>query len=888
MNVFTHVTVKSLKKNRMRTAVTVIGIVLATAMLTAVTTFISSLQSFMVRSAIAEAGNWYGAAFQIPKDKREELAGDPEVTAFTSFQEIGYARLEAEGDSSKPYLFVAGVEDTFYDLLPIHLMRGRLPEDSTELVIPRHMLVQRRLTADIGDTITLELGERVSDSGKLSFANPVVLITEDGETEEELVYEETRTYTIVGVIERPDLEDYNAAGYFCMTGADPDPADDSTFTCYYRIRKSSDIYSFQETRTAGYGGVYNTNLLRYLGASNNRPMMRMIYGLAAILILLIMTGGVSLVYNSFAISVSDRTRQFGLLASTGATPKQIRRMVITEALIVGGIGIPLGILSGIGGIGVTLHFLENSFAYMYAGNVPMYLSVSVPAVVIAGATALLTVLLSAFLPAGRAARVSPMEAIRQSRDIRVPRQVQKKGRLFFRLFGLEGMIAGKHFSRNRRQYRATIFSLFISIVLFISASSFSAYLKNSIGGMGEAVGYDVSVYFEGADVKPEEEERFVESIRRVEGVERMISVKGANGELAVLPEQMTEKYRTYAEEDAARWDQEFWQEDGTAGLGTFVAVLEDADFAAYLEELGLSGQISVDPAEGGVLVLNQIRVYDPGEERYRFLDVLDPETIGSELKMSVTDYKSMARNQEEAPEEDLETENYQQEVSFTVTAFVEKGPMNLFARQGDLFGLIMSQSVFEARIPQGERYLNGHNVYVQASDHQGVRERIENLSLEAQGSTYLFVYDETESMITEQNMLFTVEVFTYGFIVLISLIAVANVFNTISTGFLLRRREFAILTSVGMAPKGMNRMLSCECILYGCKALLYGLPVSVFVTWRIYKVVQDSIETGFFIPAASIVIAVFSVFAVVFATMIYARNKMKKENVIDNIRQESL
>ncbi len=887
MNVFTHVTVKTLKKNKMRTAVTVIGIILATAMLTAVTTFISSLQSFMVRSAIAETGNWYGAVFQVPLEKRQELAADPQVTALASFQELGYAKLLVEGDPAKPYVFIAGAEDSFYEMLPLKLLRGRFPENDRELVIPRHLLVQRRLSADLGDTVTLDLGKRFSDGIQLSFGTPVDL-TEDGRTDEELVCEKTRTYTIVGIMERPELEDYNAAGYFCLTGAEKEPAGDSTFTCYYRIRNSGDIYDFQEAKTGEYGGSYNYQLLRYLGSSDNRPMMQMIYGLATILILLIMTGGVSLVYNSFAISVSDRTRQFGLLASTGATPKQIRRMVITEALIVGGIGIPLGILSGICGIGVTLHFLENSFEYMYAGNVPMYLSVSLPAVVIAGATALFTVLLSAFLPAGRAARVSPMEAIRQSKDIRVPKAVRRKGRFFFRLFGLEGMIAGKHFSRNRRQYRATIFSLFISLVLFISASSFSAYLKNSIGRVGETVDYDVSVYFEGACTNLAEEEHFVEEIRRIEGVDRMISLKAVQGEMPVTPAQITEAYGSYAQENALRWDQEFWKEDGTADISVFVAVMEDDDYEAYLKDEGLLGQVSLDPAKGQAVALNQVRAYDQGEDRYRFLNILSPEMAGREMKLLATDYSGMARAQEEAPETEVETADFQKEVSFCIAAEAEKGPMNLFARQGGTFALIVSRSVFEARIPDGERYINGHEVFVQAEDHQGVKERIETLSLEAEGGTYLFVFDETESRISEQNMIFTIDVFTYGFIALISLIAAANVFNTISTGFLLRRREFAILTSVGMGPGAMNRMLSCECILYGCKALLYGLPVSVFVTWRIYKVVESSMEVGFFIPGASMAIAVFSVFAVVFATMIYARNKMKKENVIDNIRQESL
>ena len=193
----------------------------------------------------------------------------------------------------------------------------------------------------------------------------------------------------------------------------------------------------------------------------------------------------------------------------------------------------------------------------------------------------------------------------------------------------------------------------------------------------------------------------------------------------------------------------------------------------------------------------------------------------------------------------------------------------------------------------GERadlYLTQHTLYLKAEDHRKTAERIQTLVsgwMETDGG-YAFVNDEAEQVEAEKNLLLTVDVFTYGFIVLISLIAAANVFNTISTAFLLRRREFAVLSSVGMTPKEMSRMLNFECLFYGLKALLFGIPAALLVTYEIYRVVSASWATGFRIPAASIPVAVVSVFAVVFAAMLYARSKMRRENIIDSIREESL
>jgi putative ABC transport system permease protein len=133
-----------------------------------------------------------------------------------------------------------------------------------------------------------------------------------------------------------------------------------------------------------------------------------------------------------------------------------------------------------------------------------------------------------------------------------------------------------------------------------------------------------------------------------------------------------------------------------------------------------------------------------------------------------------------------------------------------------------------------------------------------------------------------------VNIFSIGFIVLISLIAAANVFNTISTNIALRRREFAMLKSIGMTQKGFNKMMNFECLLYGLKGLVYGIPVSIGITWLIYQSILNGWETGFFIPWHSIVIAVGSVFAVVFATMLYAMDRIKKDNPIDALKNENL
>lgn len=880
MNVWTRLTGKTLKANRTRTAVTIVGIVLAAAMLTAVTTFISSLRQYLIANIIAEEGNWHGEAIQIPADKVEELESLSQVEAQVTWQDLGYAASHLKGTDdtdARPYYHVVGVDEAFTEMVPVTVEEGRLPKHAGEILLPSSLKSTMETLGEkaweIGDTITLELGDRFLEGERLSEINPPVYRYEErGELAETWEKRETRTYTVVGYGEEAD---YSSAAFLCFTGKDTDPAPDSLYNSFFRLRKGRDVYEFASRYLGDYGVIYNSQLLRMQGISTNQAYLQFLYGMSAILILLIMTGGISLVYNSFAISVSDRTKQFGLLASIGATPRQLRGMVFREALLLSGIGIPLGILAGIGGIGVTLRVTSGSFRYLYSGKIAMGLHVSWPAIVLAAAVALITVLISAWLPAGRAAKLSPMEAIRLSRDIRLPGREQegwrRKGRSGKRLFGFPALLAGRHFARERRKYRTTVLSLSISIVLFVSASSFSYYIKKSALGVNDIPAYDLSVY----GVRDSELQQRIE---KLDGVESALCVRECYPEILAKPEQLPEEFRALCPE--AETDGE-----GYLHLQSRVLVLSDTDYETWL----LAEGIPVPETKEGMVplvVINEITSYNGGTGRYEKAEVLKE---GEPISLTFTDYKAL-NEAKKASDTYVEQEADKIMGKGYLAVSVEQSPMNCMAGQTSP-GIIVSESQLWSLL--GDRAgdcLPRNCIYLKSGKHQEVAEAAEKLleQSSANPGEYYYVNDVTREVQSRRNVLLTVDIFAYGFIILISLIAAANVFNTISTAFLLRRREFAVLSSVGMTPGEMNRMLSYECLLYGVRALLYGLPVSVLVTWAIYRVAVGSLDTSFVIPVSSIVIVIISVFLVVFSSMLYARSRMGKENLIDRIRQESL
>ena len=153
------------------------------------------------------------------------------------------------------------------------------------------------------------------------------------------------------------------------------------------------------------------------------------------------------------------------------------------------------------------------------------------------------------------------------------------------------------------------------------------------------------------------------------------------------------------------------------------------------------------------------------------------------------------------------------------------------------------------------------------------------------GHSVTNIYENVKS---DRDMVTVIMVFAYGFITLIALIAVANIFNTVSTGIILRRKEFAMLKSVGMTDRGVVKILSLESLMSGIKSLVIGLPISAVVCVLIHLAISRGFETPFVVPWASIIGAVAGVFAVTFISMLYAANRLKNENILDSIRDENI
>ena len=599
MNVLNRVTCKTLRRNRTRTLVTILGVILSASMISAITTFIASIQNYIYESTVATEGAWEAKIDQIPGNRAAALANDSELKSLGLIRNAGYAVLEGCKNEDKPYLFFMDFSDEAFSLLPVILTEGRLPEREGEVVVSRHISYNGGVDIEVGQTMTLDLGRRMRD-GQVLWQNSSY------DPDESLSTTTSRTVTVVGICERPTFESYSAPGYTVIGCWDPSALQSGdVISAYLTVRDPraicDTVHRLEEQIGAGYS-TYHGDILRSMGVSGNDAFNGVLYGFSTVLIVLIVVGSVALIYNAFAISVSERSRQFGMLAGAGATSRQIYRSVLFEALVVGGVGIPLGLAAGVAGIGVTLQCLEGALTSLMEltsdASVTFHLVVSVPALLVAAAVALVTVLASAWFPARRAAKNTAIDAVRQTDDIRLrPRQV-RGNRAVRRLFGMEAELALKNFRRNRRRYRATILSLVISLVLFISVSTFSQTLQESVGVVYLSTSADLIVTPSTSEA--EQPNELIAAIREIPAVDRAILYRTYNAAVDIPAASMTKdgveqvgEYRKNA--------------DDTYGLDVYLIGMEDSEFIAYAESLGLKAEDYTDPAAPRAIVLDRYR-----------------------------------------------------------------------------------------------------------------------------------------------------------------------------------------------------------------------------------------------------------------------------------------
>ena len=948
MNLMKKLTLKNLKLNRKRTIVTIVGIILATALLSALVTLVSSFQYSMIEYQKQKGGDFHVKFSGVKMSELSEFKNNRNIESTFETMGMGFAKLNGCKNEDKPYAYVMATDEAGFEKGCFNLIEGRMAKNEDEIVIPRHLKTNGRIDIKVGDEITLDVGKRY-DSNTEGVILENCAYEHEAETLTDTV---TKRYKVVGIMERPGygMEDYSAAGYTFVTYSDELAAidngtkseageADTTLTVYSRYTQkalrnkdavTADIIGvdeklfakannssvemsaeesdrfLKEMENAKYDIYMNGFLISYECVFPIDGSFKALFTVAAVVALIIILTSVYCIKNSFNISITEKIRQYGMLASVGATRRQIKSSVKTEAAMLGVVGIPVGTMSGI----LASLILVKVVNALSAGwlNFALSFHTSLPALILAVILSIATIYFSATGSARRAARVTPLEAIRNTKEIKIKSAKLKTPAIIGRIWGIGGVISYKNIKRNNKKYRTTVTSIVICSVTFIVISYFMSMAFSMVGMSYASTDYNIGInmsYKKDIDI-----EKLSKLVSGIEGVDDYLV--GAGYDFDVDKPEYTKEYGEYC--------RQLYDDSEDVSQMFLITVLDDKSYDKYASDAGIK-----NAAEGAILVnkctfdvynekslkyvkkemeLYKYKAGDTIECGYNVYDDAssDDNAAEGDTESSTDDNNAVEGDTESGTEDnsgyvDEETINngVRKTVDVTIAGVTDKVPIG-YKGYGNTTLLFMNQKGFESLWADGKsnELKPGHasySAYVVAENADEYQDTFEKETEEnPEYSQISFYVSNMDKQMRDEKSLFTLlGVFAYGLIVVIALIGITNIINTLSTGMELRSREFATLRSIGMTDKQFAGMVRLESVFISVKALVIGVPLGILISYLLCVMMNRMDDAIIYEPPyKAIILCIVVVIMLIYAIMKLSMTKLRHNNIIETIKNENL
>ncbi len=938
MNLMKTLTLKNLKLNRKRTIVTIVGIILATALLSALVTLVSSFQYSMIEYQKQKDGDFHVKFSNVKMTELSEFKNNRNIESIFETMGMGFAKLDGCKNEDKPYAYVMATDEAGFEKGCFNLIEGRMAKNEAEIIIPRHLKTNGRIDIKVGDEITLDIGKRY-DSNTESVISENCAYEHEAETLTDTV---TKHYKVVGIMERPGygMEDYSAAGYTFVTYSDELAAidngtkneaseADTTLTVYSRYTQkalrnkdvvTADIIGvdeklfekannssvemsaeesdrfLKEMENAKYDIYMNGYLINYECVFPIDGSFKALFTVAAVVALIIILTSVYCIKNSFNISITEKIRQYGMLASVGATRRQIKSSVKTEAAMLGVVGIPVGTMSGI----LASLILVKVVNALSAGwlNVALSFHTSLPALILAVILSIATIYFSATGSARRAAKVTPLEAIRNTKEIKIKSAKLKTPAIIGRIWGIGGVISFKNIKRNNKKYRTTVTSIVICSVTFIVISYFMSMAFSVVGMSYASADYNIGINM--SCKKDIDIEKFSKLLSGIEGAEDYLV--GAGYDFDVSKPEYTKEYGEYC--------RQLYDDSEDVSQMFLITVLDDKSYDKYASDAGIknaaAGAILVNKCTFDVYNENSSKYVKKEMELYKYkagdtiecgYNVYDDASSDDNAVEGDTESSTEINTEDNSGYVDEETINngVRKTVDVTIAGVTDKVPIGYKGYSNTL--LFMNQKGFESLWGDGK---NGNEIkpgyasylaYVVAENADEYQDTFEK---ETEGnpeySQISFYVSNLDKQMRDEKSLFTLlGVFAYGLIVVIALIGITNIINTLSTGMELRSREFATLRSIGMTDKQFVGMVRLESVFISVKALVIGVPLGILISYLLCVMMNRMDDAIIYEPPyKAIILCIVVVIMLIYAIMKLSMTKLRHNNIIETIKNENL
>lgn len=816
MKILTKLTKRNLLLNKKRTISSIIGIMLSVALICAVSGMFTSFKETLIQDNIAENGYYHIVVNSISKEQLSKYEHNKDVKKVNVIYELGvssYKKIEKEETN----IFVYSTDNNTFNNLAYKLVDGVFPKTKDEIVLRNNLALNYDLK--IGDFIELNIIDAKTNESIIKKYKIVGFFTrkESSFGEYGITTDET-TNNIKAFVALKNPKDYK-----------------QSFTELLGANNYNDIAS-NRFKKDGITYSINHQLLMWEAFAFSDTTSKMMIAVMSVVISIIVAVSIFCIRNSFAIGVTEKIKMYGMLSSVGATKNQIKKSVILEGLILGLIGVPLGILCG-----VLATFILTKVVNILIGDFllesinGLVFKMNYVDILLSVCLGFVTIYLSSISSAKRASLVSPIENLKNAKDIKITNKKMKTPKIIKKIFKTSGVIAYKNLKRSKKKYKTTVISLTISIFAFISLAYFITETTTQAARYYKNYDYNIMVYLN----MSKSNEKQVEKIKKLNNINKSYVIYDSTGSAKVTDKEMINKYEDY--------------EPPAEGFSINLKALDDDTFKDYVKKLNLNYE---EVKKDGILI-----------------DEFELTNRPNSKRKVVRRYKY---NKGDTMNLEYRKDGIKEYVSIRLMSVNKNLPVGLEGYV-DYGGIIVVN----------EKYYNEFNftpfrLVIDANKPYEVSKELKEIDKE------LVFYNYEEQAKRDRAISIVISIFLYGFIVVITLIGVTNIFNVLTSNMQLRQNEFAMLKSVGMTKKEFNRMINLEVLFYSSKSLIYGCILGILGSYLIHTSYSEKLELPYHLPLGAIIISVVFVFIIVYTIMRYSIKKINKQNIIETIRKETI
>lgn len=886
MSITKKLALRHLKQNKTRSVLTVLGITISVVMLTVIFTCATSFAHYYGERAINTNGNWHFFVKTDYESAKKYLLSD------SSLKDIGFEKdLSTEEQSYKIYSDKANylrtgtiyqgdaqyIKDTVtckYD--------GALPKSDNEIMVEQSLIKNNGIELKIGDEIKIAVGSRL----KGDFV--ILPIKGDYQFGERFEKEKDETFKVVGILHNneptergaiirgmSDLKSKNLVAYGKIKKVTP--------FSYIKINGIYDKFGFTKKKRAfnvGENTGFLNSRLAFSIDKNDLPQVLKLTAIGIVVFAVIFVSSFAMIYNSFALSVGEQIKYLGMLSSVGATRKQKKKTLYFEGAILGGIGIILGIALGLLTTFISQSAMNAKIVSIMEGyndNIKYSTHISLWVLCLIVILAALTVFVSIISPVQKAARITAIDAIRKTDEIK------RKGKIrtpfiITKLFGFEGDIAFKNLRRNGRKSRTIIACICICAVLFLSCNYFCETFKEA-SNLDYEIPYQI-MYQYSAESKAQLEKarNYLKTNKRVK---RFYSIWEAWYSILrgdINPYDNSRLYDMSFQNESIFVDK--YKFIATQDITYTAHLLDDEDFNALCKKNGIDYKKYYSPDKDGSIKTIVINGIDRNDEPIFNNDLLG-KTIGCY----------------DIDSEKTERENKLDENGNQVYFYYKTGCTSIYKfcdfikydKDNPICNLDSSGVAFYAPKCVYDKYSDDDSFYfdygIETDEPYKVEKELKDYlsETEAEGD----VYNNYNWMMKEKSIISAVQFLSYAFILLITLITVFNIINTMTAQIAGRKKELAMLKSVGMTPKEFKKTLIFESMFYGLFGLLFGVPLSLVINRVVGYIISKDNPIPFSVNIWLYLIACVAVFVIIGLTMIYSLKLIKNNSIIDSLKDDT-